>query len=128
MKSQAEGGFTGTSIAIAIVIIFIFVSLIAMLLYNYNSGMRDVQLKAKATEIAISEIENIKSMNFSDVEAVDAKEVETGFYKSVILVDYADINSEATSDLVKKVTVEISYKFKQKINKVALSTIISNTN
>ena len=49
----------------------------------------------------------------------------TGFYKTVIIEDYADSHENKVPDLVKKVTVRIQYRFKAEEQTVELSTIFS---
>ncbi len=144
MKFKSQKGFTLTSIAISVVIIYIFASLIAMLVYNYNSTMKSTELKAKATTIAVNEIEKIKGEGYdtskyngktNDAIIEENVEVENneGFFKTVKVNDYKDLSGNTENelieyDIVKIVKVEISYKFKKKIKKVELSTIISNAN
>ena len=67
MKSQK--GFTGVSIAVSVIVIFIFVTLIATLIYNYNSTIKETQLRAEATAIAVQEIEKIKADGFEKYES-----------------------------------------------------------
>lgn len=57
-------------------------------------------------------------------------ENKEGFFKTIIVQDYADLdnNSEKISNLVKKVTVKISYMFQAKEQSVELSTILSKEN
>ena len=52
------------------------------------------------------------------------------FFKTIIVQDYADLdnNSEKIPNLVKKVTVKISYMFQAKEQSVELSTILSKEN
>ncbi len=147
MKLKNENGFTLTSIAISVIIIFIFVSLIALLVYNYNSTMRSTQLKSTATVLAVDEIEKIKNdgyieETYNDIgineeevfgEENTAIENNDGFFKTIKIIDYKYLSDNQSNDLiennvVKKITVEISYQFKNKIEKVQLSTIISNPN
>lgn len=57
-------------------------------------------------------------------------ENKEGFFKTIIVEDYADLdnNSEKIPNLVKKVTVKISYMFQAKEQSVELSTILSKEN
>ena len=137
MKIKSEKGYTGIDIAVSIIVIFIFVSLIATLSYNMNSSNKEVELKSEAISIAITEIENMKNMNFSDIagisvangnsQYISTEEVsgKTGFYRNITIQDYADLNTDKTPGLVKKVTVQIKYMFKGKEQTVELSTILS---
>ena len=137
MKIKSEKGFTGIDIAISVIVLFIFVSLIAMLIYSFNSTSREVELKSEATYLAVDEIENIKNQGFKAIETIslnnggnpykDEESPEAGFYTKVIINDYTDIegNEDKIPNLVKQVTVQISYMFKGKTEIVELSTILT---
>lgn len=138
MKIKSEKGFTGIDMAISVIVLFIFVSLIALLIYNFNSSTKEVELRSEATYLAIDEIENIKNEGFEAIETIrydeenpyyiDEETETTDFYKKVIVQDYADLNPGDTTiipNLVKKVTVQISYMFKGKTQTVELSTVLS---
>lgn len=139
MKFKNEKGVIGIDIAISIIIIFIFVSIIAMLMYQSNSESKEIELKSKATEIAIDEIENVKNLGFEEYESrsiaagnsvvCENEEISgnEGFFKTITVVDYTDLegNSDKIPNLVKKVTVKISYKFKAKEENVEFTTVLS---
>ena len=144
MKINSEKGFTGVEIAIAVVLIFIFVSIIAMLNYNFNSKSKEIELKAKATEIAINEIEDVKNKGFAEFDGMNKASTqdkhgndlanqptgEEGFYRTILVEDYTDMdgNASKTSNLVKKVTVQISYMYKSEVQTIELSIILSKEN
>lgn len=139
MKIRSEKGFTGVDIAISVVVIFIFSSIIAMIIYRSNSATKEIELKSEATSIAINEIENVKNLGFEEYESRSIKEGNSevcrneeiigneGFFKTITVVDYTDLegNSNKIPNVVKKVTVKISYLFKAKEQTVELSTILS---
>lgn len=132
MKKKSERGYTGIDIAISLVVLFIFVSLIATMSYEWNSSINAIKLKAEATQIAVEKIEKLKNeLTFEEIENMrnyefsSNKEVKTGFYETISIQDYADINAEKIPELVKKVTVKIQYKFKKEIQTIELSTIVS---
>ena len=139
MKLRSEKGFTGIDISISVVIIFIFVSIIAALIAQVNSKSREISLKNDATYIAINEIEKVKSNGLEEYvgkSEADGNNViceneeienEEGFYKTITVLDYADVekDEEIEKDVVKKVTVKISYMFRNEEQKVELSTIVS---
>jgi len=132
MKFKSEKGFTGIDIAISIVVLFIFVSLIAILIYNFNSSSKEAMRKTTAINLAIEEIENIKkNIKFEEVETISVENADTteeGFFKTINAQDYSQIDTTKKSDLVKKVTVTISYNTKGQTNTVQLSTIITKEN
>lgn len=140
MKIKNEKGVSGIEVAIVVVLIFIFVSVIASLIYRINSKSNEIELKSEATSIAVDEIELIKNTDFSEFEELNKTSTtdkngnslvnqptsKEGFYKTIIVKDYTDIegNEDKISDLVKKVTVKISYMFKSKEQSVELSTLL----
>ena len=139
MKLRSEKGFTGIDISISVVIIFIFVSIIAALIAQVNSKSREISLKNDATYIAINEIEKVKSNGLEEYvgkSEADGNNViceneeienEEGFYRTITVLDYADVekDEEIEKDVVKKVTVKISYMYRNEEQKVELSTIVS---
>lgn len=144
MDIRNQKGYTGIDIAIAVIVITIFISLIAVLIYRFNSSSNEVQLKSKATEIAIDEIEKVKAAGFKAYEEMNQTtkedkegnslvnqpvENEQGFYKTILVKDYTDIKGEdKISNLVKRVTVTISYMEKGQEKQISLSTILSKEN
>lgn len=141
-KIRSQKGYTGIDIAISVIVIFIFVSLIAMLIYNFNSSADELKIKSDATYIAVNEIEKIKSQDFSEFLGMDKTttadkngnslvnqpvEGNEGFYKTTTILDYKDVNGDASieKDIVKKVTVKISYMYKGKERNVELSTVLT---
>lgn len=138
MNFRSEKGFTGIDIAVSVVIIFIFISIIAMLSYRINSTSKEIQLKSDAIYVAINEIENAKSKGLEEFEgrsvadgnSVVVENVETekqGYYKTITVLDYTDLdgNADKTKDIVKKVTIKITYMYKAKEQSVELSTLLT---
>lgn len=138
MNFRSEKGFTGIDIAVSVVIIFIFISIIAMLSYRINSTSKEIQLKSDAIYVAINEIEDAKSKgleefkgrSIADGNSVVVENVETekqGYYKTITVLDYTDLdgNADKTKDIVKKVTVKITYMYKAKEQSVELSTLLT---
>lgn len=133
MDLREQKGFAGSDIIISVIILFIFVSLISTMFYNFNISGREVERRSEAANIAVSEIEQIKINGFSQLinndiscekVAVDGKD---GYYKTITVEDYADVNTNETKqrDVVKRVKVKITYKFKNQEQNVELSTILS---
>lgn len=139
-----ERGVTGIDIAIAVIIIFIFASLIAVLISRTNSRSREIELKTEALDIAVTEIEKVKNEGFEKYKNYNKNTTQDengnslvnqatgvqGYYKTISVLDYTDIegNESAIPDLVKKVTVTISYQFKGETQSIELSTILSKEN
>lgn len=127
---KSEKGYTGVDIAISIVVLFIFVSLIASLSYRVNSSSQEIELKSKASELAISEIEAIKNKTWEDITTEDPAyremtEIEEGYARTIFVQDYHDIDATKTPDIVKRIIVQIQYNDKGKTQTVELSTLIA---
>lgn len=140
MNFKKENGFTGIDISIAIIILFIFVSVIATLTYEFNSSSKQIQIRGEAIEIAINEIEKIKNSGFDQFDGLNSTSIQDingnsfvdqtidgkdGYYKTISVKDYSEINTNAQENLVKKVTVTISYTYKGEEQSVELSTVLS---
>ena len=147
MKNQK--GYTGVDIAISVVVITIFIALIGTLVFNFNSNSNEIEYRSKALDYAINEIERLKALDINNQEIIDAETATrngtaveneiidendkgTGYYEKIEVVDAKDIMSdsdlngrERIEGLVKKVTVTVSYKFRNQTKSVELSTIIS---
>lgn len=142
MKVKQEKGFSGIDVSISIVVLFTFITIVAMLSYNVNSSKKEVEYKQEAVDLAISEIENIKGDGFSTYEdnsiangnsvVKNNEEIsgKQGFYETVTVIDYTDLEGKdsETKNLVKKITVKITYLYKSKEQSVELSTVLSKEN
>lgn len=128
MSFKNEKGYTGIDIAISVVVLFIFVSLIAFLSYGFNSSAKEIELKAEALTLAIDEIETIKStITMDNINTLNTGMQETntqGFYRTITVEDYADLQPTKTRGIVKRVTVKIQYMFQTKQQTVELSTLV----
>ena len=141
MNLKNEKGVTGIDISISVVVIFIFVSIIAVILANIKNTSKELDRKSEALYIAINEIENVKNQGFSKFESLNKNSTQDmdgnslvnqptgteGFYKTISVLDYADIEYKIPN-LVKKVTVKISYMYNGTEENVELSTILSKEN
>lgn len=141
MKAYSEKGYTGVDVAIAVIVLTMFISLIAVLIYRFNSSSGELQKKSEALVIAIDEIEKVKFKGFETYEKMNKETTEDengqslikqetgkdGFYKTISVQDYTDIegNEGKEKDIVKRVTVTISYMFQGKEQNLELSTILS---
>ena len=134
MNLREQKGFAGSDIIILFIILFIFVSLISTMFYNFNISGKEVERRSEAVNIAVSEIEQIKINGFSQLINDDiscekkAVEGKNGYYKTITVEDYADTDTTKQKDVVKKVNVKITYKFKNQEQNVELSTILSKEN
>lgn len=132
MKNQK--GYTGVDIAISVVVITIFIALIGTLVFNFNSNSNEIEYRSKALDLAINEIEDIKSKSIEEINALDTTENEipgqTGYYKKIEILDAANVDGDfgdraKVENLVKKVTVTVTYQFRNQTKSVELSTIVA---
>ncbi len=138
MKIKSEKGITNIDITVSIILITLFVAIIATLMYNINANSGSIERRTIATNYAINEIESLKAQNFDNLkDTEETNEFEdilengntTGYAKRITIIDYANLEENKNDNtivpgLVKKVTVEISYKDGNTIQTVDLSTVI----
>lgn len=141
MKIKSEKGITNIDITISIILITLFVTLIGTLMYMISTNTNSTERKATATNYAINEIESLKAQNFDSLQDTDEETNNyenitdesgnaTGYSKKITIVDYANLPENQDDDtivsgLVKKVTVEISYKDGDTTETIELSTVIA---
>lgn len=149
MIVKNEKGITNIDLTVSIILITIFIALIATIMYTINANFNSIERRTEATNYAINEIESLKAKNFEDLldtpidgtndfvniivkegEGNTANEKATGFSKKITIIDYSNLPENQGDDtilsgLVKKVTVEIAYKDKNRIETVELSTVIA---
>lgn len=131
-----EKGITGIDIIVSILIITIFVAILTVLFFNINTDSKGIERKTEATHYAISLIEEIKNKGIEDADMyidnegssiLDASKQATPYTKKVYVVDYAEMegNEDKMPNLVKKVTVEVSYINKGETETVELSALLT---
>lgn len=141
MIIKEEKGVTGIDISISLIVITIFISMIASLIANININAEDTQRKTKATSYAIQEIEKFRALGYSteyEGKGINEKEILkkedilenqrfTGYHKEILIKDYVLISNDNTKEanLVKEITVEISYKLAGEEKNIKISTYIS---
>lgn len=141
MRIKNEQGITNIDLTITIILITLFITIIATLIFTINRNSTSVERRTEATNYAINEIENLKAQDFESltdtddttndfIDITDEEGQLTGYSKKITITDYANLPENQDDDtilsgLVKKVTVEISYKDGDTIETVDLSTVIS---
>lgn len=139
MNIKSEKGITNIDITVSIILITLFVTIIATLMYSINVNSNSVDRRTEATNYAINIIEDLKAKDFASIDGEATNDFEeittddgqsTGYSKKVTITDYADLEENKDDDtiipgLVKKVTVEISYKDGNMTQTVDLSTVIT---
>ena len=144
MLVKDEKGLTGVDITISIIVMTIFMAMIANLIVNIKLNTQDIKRKSTATSYAVQEIEKIKAQGYiNDYDSMGINSEETlkdediynnsefsGYHKKVTIKDYVlvvDKNTK-TKDIVKEITVEISYKLGSEDKKIVISTYVSKEN
>ena len=136
---KSENGFTGVDIAISVLIITIFITVIGNLIMDINLNSKSIERETTATSYAIQTIENIKGLGierytgqgitepFIEEEDIYIDNEFTGYHKKITTEDYVYLKNDSNkqADILKKVTVEISYKVANKDKNVTISTCIS---
>lgn len=141
MLIKEEKGFTGIDIAISLIVITIFIAMIANLIANINLTAQDTNRKTIATSYAVQEIEKIMAQGY--IESYNSKGITkedilkeediyngsefTGYNKKVVIKDYVLVVNDTTkkSNIVKEITVNISYKVGNKEKNVKISTYVA---
>ncbi len=143
MYIKEEKGIAGVDIAISIIVITIFIAMIGNLIININLNYKDTERKTIATSYAIQEIEKIKAQGYIDnyqnkgIEEEDIIEEKdifdsngkfTGYNKKTKIKDYVLIQNDNTKkeNLVKEITIEISYKLGNKNKSISLTTQVAH--
>ena len=115
--------------------------MIANLIANINLTTQDTNRKTVATSYAVQEIEKIKAQGYLD--SYDSKGIAkeevlkeediyngsefTGYNKKIVIRDYVLVVNDTTkkSNIVKEITVNISYKVGNKEKNVKISTYVA---
>lgn len=141
MLIKKENGYTGIDIAISIIVITMFIAMIANLIANINLNTQDTNRKSIATSYAVQEIEKIKAKGYVDTydsKGITGEEILaeddiysnsefTGYHKKTTIKDYVFVVNDTSKekDIVKEITVEISYKVGNEEKNVQISTYIA---
>lgn len=142
MLIKGERGFSQIDIVISVILITIFIALIGNLIVNINLNSKNIERKAVATSYTVQEIEKIKSQKYIDNyedkgiekediieenDIVDSTGNFSGYHKKISIKDYVLIQGDDTKqvNLVKEITVEVSYKIGNKDKNVKISTYIT---
>jgi len=114
-------GVIGVDVGIAIIIFMLFTGIITMLFFNISMSSIATERKATATDIAIKVIEDIKIMDYSTF-------VTSGYTPSGVKEGYTvaiSVSDAQNPDLLREFTVTVSYKFRDKDEKVEIKTLKS---
>lgn len=142
MSIKEENGLAGIDIAVSVIVITIFISMISNLIVNINLNSKNTERKNIATSYVVQEMEKIKAQGYIDsydnkgiekqdvieeYDIVDSTGNFSGYHKKIYIEDYVLIKNDTTKqkNLVKKITVEISYKLGNEDKNISISTYIS---
>ena len=142
MKLKNQKGFTMIDISVSIVILTIFLAVIGNIISNVNINSQNMKKKTQATAYMAQEIEKIKATGYienynnkgitqeeileeSDIYDNDKK--FTGYHKKITIKDYQFIKKDETKkiDILKEITVYISYRNANKDENISISTYIT---
>ena len=70
MKIKSEKGITGVDITLSVILIAIFIGILATLSLNIQNNTKQASRNAEALNYAITTMEKVKSLNFSDLPTV----------------------------------------------------------
>lgn len=145
-KLKNQKGITAADAVIAMLIILTTVGVISMVYVNLTMNTAEIERKAGATRIATNIIENMGQVYYSEIGtkldllsdsgiatkvdntysipgATDAKVFETTIPKGYTC-EISVENPNPSYDIVKKITVKVSYKVNNMPKEVALSKVV----
>lgn len=144
MNFKEEKGIAGIDIAIAVIVLAIFVSIISVLMFNVQKNDEEIKRKSEATSYAINIIEEIKGKGFSILPVAGTNKIEgyedkyiteegqekaTPYYQEVTVQDYSELeqnkDKDVEAEVLKIVTVKVSYKSGKNTENVEISTVMT---
>ena len=136
-KMTNNKGFTTGDIVIGIIIIIIFVSIITNSFYNYYISVESKKRKTMATNVVIDVIENVESMNYSEVnqksvdelikKLIEEKTISSAYAVIATLNNYNEMpNNEDKLDLIKILNVKVKYLVNKKEEVFEVTRLIKN--
>lgn len=142
MNVRQEKGISGIDITISILMLTIFVTLITNISIGLDKNTKIMQRKTQAISYAIDLAEqqkrigyqeNLKDKGLTGKEIIEEKDIYdenkkiTGFYQTIYVQDYISFTGNETKqkNQVKKITVEISFKVGNQIEKVSLEILLA---
>lgn len=142
MKIKEEKGITGIDITLAVILISIFLAVILTIFTTIQKNSTKLSRETEAMYYAIETIENIKSQEFSILPKKGTNKIQgiteledgyikdnqgdsTPYYRTITVQDYSELEGKdgKIPEILKKVTVQISFKDQNKNKEVVLSTV-----
>ena len=136
MDFRSEKGISGIDIVASVIIVTIFIAIIANIIANINLNSKDIEKKTQATSYAVDEIEIIKAEGYLESyqdKGINQEDINdengqfTGYHKKISIKDYLLIKNDQTkqANIVKEITVEISYMNRKGTQNVQISTYVT---
>ena len=136
MDFRSEKGISGIDIVASVIIVTIFIAIIANIIANINLNSKDIEKKTQATSYAVDEIEIIKAEGYLESyqdKGINQEDINdengqfTGYHKKISIKDYVLIKNDQTkqANIVKEITVEISYMNRKGTQNVQISTYVT---
>ncbi len=142
MKIKNERGVTVVDIVLTVIVISLFIGVIAILSNDVQMDIEQINRHSEALYYAIDTIENLKVLEFSRLPKAGTDKIDgvddgyiadengnaTPFYRTITVQDYTEIPGRANfkQDVIKKITVQIDYKYKNQDKTISLSLVKTN--
>ena len=131
-----ERGFTTADIIVSLMVIVIFISIITSGFYNYYIASTGVSRNSAALAYTIDIIETVEEMHYSDVtqenvnnkiqQLYENKTIPESYKVSATIQKYNETAGNASKkDLIKTLTVTVSYEVGKKIEQIQISRLIT---
>ena len=148
MNIKQNKGYVGIDMSLAVMILLILAPTIMGIVFGINVSRNTADTKTQALNILVNTLETAKGIELEQLTEQKILEdfendhseykltLEAGNKSAIIatnkasfrlqveVVDYHDINSEATENFVKTVTATVTYKAGNKENSLNLSTVV----
>ena len=142
MRLKQEKGITGIDLTIAVILISIFMGTILTVFTAVQKNSTKLERETEAMYYAVDTIETVKSLDFLQLPKKGTEKIEnidnlkdgyikdkmgniTSYYRTITVQDYTEMAGKENkiTEILKKVTVKISYKDQNADKTVELSTI-----
>ncbi len=146
LNFKSSKGFTTADIIVSVILITVFITIITVAASALTTNQTTIKRQSQAMYYAITAIETAKGQEFSkfpkmgtskiegiqgleDGYILDEEGNETPYYQTVRIQDFAEMegNTDKQAEVLKKVTVDISYIQGKEEQKITLSTVVSDT-
>lgn len=141
---HSQKGITTADVIVAVILITIFVTILTIASGTLTENNDEIKREAEALYYAIDAIETAKGEEFSNFPKAGVNKIteipgledgyilsndgnSTPYYRSVKIQDFAELdgNIDKRAEVLKKITVSISYKQENEDKTVELSTVVS---